>query len=47
MRTEPPPDYICPDKFLIQSTFITADREKLSLTDIVRKSLTNESVDAH
>ncbi|KAF4569818.1 phosphatidylinositol-binding protein scs2 [Pleurotus pulmonarius] len=34
MRTEPPPDYICPDKFLIQSTFITADREKLSLTDI-------------
>lgn len=34
MRTEPPTDYICLDKFLIQSTFITADREKLSLTDI-------------
>ncbi|KAF9586631.1 phosphatidylinositol-binding protein scs2 [Lunasporangiospora selenospora] len=34
MREDPPTDYKCKDKFLVQSIAITAERESLSLTDL-------------
>ena len=35
MKEEPPLNVKCKDKFLVQSTLITADKEHLSLADIV------------
>ncbi|KAG8929038.1 phosphatidylinositol-binding protein scs2, partial [Tulasnella sp. 417] len=34
MKEDPPPGAKCKDKFLIQSTFITPDKEGVSLADI-------------
>lgn len=36
LRDEPPLNAKCKDKFLIQSTLITAEKETMSLHDIVR-----------
>ena len=36
MKEEPPANAKCKDKFLIQSTIITPDKESMSLQDIVR-----------
>lgn len=36
MREEPPLSIKCKDKFLVQSTFITPEKEALSLHDLVR-----------
>ena len=35
MREEPPVDFKCKDKFLVQSVAITAEREHLSAQDLV------------
>jgi hypothetical protein len=35
LREEPPLNTKCKDKFLIQSTIITPDKETLALSDIV------------
>jgi hypothetical protein len=35
MKEDPPPDFKCKDKFLVQSVAITAERETLSLTELV------------
>ena len=35
MKEEPPPNAKCKDKFLIQSTLITREKEALPLQDIV------------
>jgi vesicle-associated membrane protein-associated protein A len=35
MKDEPPLNSKCKDKFLIQSTMITPDKETMSLQDIV------------
>lgn len=37
MKEEPPLNTKCKDKFLIQSTLITPEKETGSLNDIVRK----------
>jgi len=34
MKEEPPPSAVCKDKFLIQSTLISAEQESISLRDI-------------
>jgi vesicle-associated membrane protein-associated protein A len=39
MREEPPLSTRCKDKFLIQSTIITPEKEALSLQEIVRNPL--------
>ena len=39
LKEEPPLNTKCKDKFLIQSTIITPDKETLALSDIVRDSL--------
>lgn len=36
LKEEPPLNTKCKDKFLIQSTIITPDKENLALHDIVR-----------
>lgn len=36
MKEEPPADYKCKDKFLIQSALVTSEFEGLSLSDLVR-----------
>ena len=38
MKEEPPTSAKCKDKFLIQSTIITASKESMSLHDLVRAS---------
>ena len=38
MKEEPPPPAKCKDKFLIQSTTITPEKETLTLSDIVSSS---------
>lgn len=38
MKEEPPLTLKCKDKFLVQSTTITADKELLSLSEIVSES---------
>jgi hypothetical protein len=38
LREEPPTNAKCKDKFLIQSTLITAEKETMALQDIVRLS---------
>ena len=38
MKEEPPLNSKCKDKFLIQSTFITPEKENMSLHDLVRVS---------
>lgn len=35
MKEDPPASAKCKDKFLVQSTFITPERENVSLADIV------------
>lgn len=35
MKEDPPPGAKCKDKFLVQSTFITPEKESLNLQDIV------------
>ena len=39
MKDEPPLNSKCKDKFLIQSTMITPDKETMSLQDIVSVSI--------
>lgn len=43
MKEEPPLNAKCKDKFLIQSTNITPDKEQLSLADIVSPPFPNYS----
>ena len=38
MKEDPPLDFKCKDKFLVQSVAITAERELLSAQDLVRIS---------
>lgn len=39
MKEDPPPNAKCKDKFLIQSTVITPEKETKSLQDIVRSTV--------
>ena len=43
MRTEPPPEAKCKDKFLVQSTAITADKEFANIAAIVGLFLSGRS----
>ena len=36
MKEDPPPNVKCKDKFLVQSTIITPEKESLPLTELVR-----------
>ena len=41
MKEEPPTNVKCKDKFLIQSTIITPEKETMPLQDLVRFSCWN------
>lgn len=42
MKEDPPTAAKCKDKFLIQSTLITSEKETLPLHDIVSKSILSD-----
>jgi hypothetical protein len=44
MKEDPPPDFKCKDKFLVQSVAIAPERETLSLPELVCNFFCNDII---